>query len=195
LEYDTANSENAIYKENDIGTKLFSSEIDICENPHILRAFGIDYGSTDDDCQPIKLVSLVESGVLKNFIKSKRFDTIAHYAQSRMFCLCIKNNMRGASLNETISDVKNAIVVRDIYAGRVNAESGIFSLFCGTCHYVQNGVVTGRISRLSISDEVKSIRRKIVRIGNDSKCFIGKCTKNGQTLTVGQSSPTIVLKG
>ncbi len=193
LELDFVQNCQSIYTKNDIGSKVLPEFISISEKPQELSSLGVDFGEYDDTGKKLQNNVIIERGVLKKFVDYKRCDKVGNSCLPRMYNLCLENNHHGGEYSDIISKSQYAVAVDDIICGDFNYMTKRYSLSCGMCKLVENGKVVGSVEGMVIEDTIYSLKDKIIEIGSDSYCSLGKCSKSGQIVTVGMTAPTISL--
>lgn len=194
LELDIVNEMQSMYSKNDINKQIMPRNFILTEAPNELLEFGYDYGGLDDEENELKEVSIIEKGILKSFIDYKRCSQFKYPCVNRMHNLVLRPNTEGRDLNSMISSMENGIIIDEIIYGNYNILVNRFNLICGRYRYIKDGKILGYNDGIIISDEISSLKDKIVEIGSDFKKMIGLCTKYGQTLNVGMGAPTILLR-
>lgn len=193
MEIDFVEKGQSLYCINDIGTVVLPDFVTITEKPEDMKKLGIDFSQYDDMGMELKYKKLIHNGKLMNFIDNKRCQRLDNLCLPRMFNLCLEPNVAGRNYDEIISASENAIAIDEVIAGNYNYITKKYSLMCTKAKLVKCGKVIGMIEKLVLEDDIESLREKITEVGRDMECTIGKCSKQGQIVTVGMTSPTICL--
>jgi TldD protein len=159
----------------------------------------------DDEGQPAQRVVLIENGILKQYLQSrktaKRMDTQAtgngrresyrHIPIPRM-----RNTFLapGSDSPEAIlKDLDRGLLVKHMGGGQVDTVTGNFVFQVREGYWVEKGEVKYPVKNATLSGCGPEVLSQITRIAGDLEHFdIGTCGKDGQGVPVSDALPTIL---
>ena len=157
-----------------LNKKIFKDEINIIDNPNIIR--GLSSKPFDDEGCSMEKISLVENGVLKNWIldttTAKQLDMASNSRASRGVSspptpsptnMFIDNGSK--SCKQLLNEVNNGFYVTDLIGQGVNLITGDYSR--GASGFkIENGEISFPINEVTIADNLNDMFNKMT-IAND----------------------------
>ncbi len=159
----------------------------------------------DDEGNPVSRVVLVENGILKAYLQSRktsrqmgteptgngRRESYRHLPIPRM------RNTFLAPGQETpeaiLRDLDRGLLVKHMGGGQVDTVTGNFVFQVTEGYWVEKGVAKYPVKNATLSGCGPDVLRSLTRIGNDLHHFdIGTCGKDGQGVPVSDALPTIL---
>lgn len=143
----------------------------------------------DDEGYPRQRTTLIENGILKNFIFDKYYSTLKNsestgnskrkgpqsYESLPDIDLTTVSLIPGTkSLDDLISEVDEGILVEDLLLGmgHSNLISGDFSVVAPNCYKIENSEITGPTNPLSIAGNLYEAFNQIEMKGNEQELHI-----------------------
>jgi TldD protein len=166
-------------------------------------------GRIDDEGQEAGRVCLVERGVLKAVLHNRKtalYDGVRSTGNARRQSYAhrpiprMTNTYLGAgphSPSEIVSSVDHGIYARTLGRGQVHPVTGRFVFEVIEAYLIVSGTIGTPIKSFFVSGTAVDFLRGITMVGNDLEMDpgVGRCRKNGQTVTVGVGQPTIRVDG
>ncbi len=163
--------------------------------------------SMDDEGVPSQNTTLIEKGVLKNYIQDRhnarlmgmqptgngRRESYAHLPLPRMTNTYM---LPGESdPQEIIASVKRGIYAVDFAGGQVDTASGKFVFTTSEAYLIENGKITTPVKGATLIGDGLAVLNQVSMVGNDLQLDsgIGTCGKDGQTVPVGVGQPTLKI--
>jgi PmbA protein len=157
-----------------LNQKIFKNEINIIDNPSIIR--GLSSKPFDDEGCSMEKISLVENGVLKNWIldttTSKQLGLVSNSRASRGVSspptpsptnMFINNGSKSAK--QVLNEVNNGFYVTELIGQGVNLITGDYSI--GASGFkIENGEISFPINEVTIADNLNDMFKKMI-IAND----------------------------
>ena len=157
-----------------LNQKIFKNEINIIDNPNIIR--GLSSKPFDDEGCSMEKISLVENGVLKNWIldttTAKQLSMVSNSRASRGVSspptpshtnMFIENGSK--SSKQLLNEVDNGFYVTDLIGQGVNLITGDYSR--GASGFkIENGEISFPINEVTIADNLNDMFNKMT-IAND----------------------------
>ena len=159
----------------------------------------------DDEGNPVSRVVLVENGILKAYLQSRktsrqmgteptgngRRESYRHLPIPRM------RNTFLAPGQETpeaiLRDLDQGLLVKHMGGGQVDTVTGNFVFQVTEGYWVEKGEAKYPVKNATLSGCGPEVLRTLTRIGNDLHHFdIGTCGKDGQGVPVSDALPTIL---
>ena len=157
----------------------------------------------DDEGTPTSRVVLIENGILKGFLHSRRSarhlgeaptgngrrESFRHLPIPRM-----RNTMiaPGSEDPEAIlASVKDGIFVAHMGGGEVDIASGQFVFHCAEAYRIRDGKLAEPLRDATLAGNGPEILRTIDRVGSDLGFQVGTCGKDGQGVPVADAQPTL----
>ena len=159
----------------------------------------------DDEGNPVSRVVLIENGILKAFLQSRktsrqmgteatgngRRESYRHLPIPRM-----RNTFlaAGSEAPEAIlRDLDRGLLVKHMGGGQVDTVTGNFVFQVTEGYWVENGVARYPVKNATLSGCGPDVLKQLTRIGSDLHHFdIGTCGKDGQGVPVSDALPTIL---
>jgi len=161
--------------------------------------------SIDDEGTPTQCTTLIENGILKNYIQDKhnarlmgmaptgngRRESYSHLPMPRMtntYMLAGKMDP-----NEIIASVEKGIYATQFGGGQVDITNGKFVFSASSAWLIENGRITAPIRGATLIGNGPDVLTRVSMVGNDLQLDtgIGVCGKDGQSVPVGVGQPTI----
>lgn len=161
--------------------------------------------SIDDEGLPSQRIVLIENGILKNYLQSRktakqmeteptgngRRDSYRHIPIPRMrntFLAPGKENPE-----DILQSLDKGLLVKHMGGGQVDTVTGNFVFQVTEGYWVENGKIAYQIKNATLSGCGPEVLKQLTRIGNDLEHFdIGTCGKDGQGVPVSDALPTIL---
>jgi len=159
----------------------------------------------DDEGNPVSRVVLIENGVLKAYLQSRktarkmdteptgngRRESYRHLPIPRM-----RNTFLAAGSEPPeaiLRDLDRGLLVKHMGGGQVDTVTGNFVFQVTEGYWVENGVALYPVKNATLSGCGPEVLKGLTRIGNDLHHFdIGTCGKDGQGVPVSDALPTIL---
>lgn len=163
--------------------------------------------SIDDEGTPTQCTTLIEDGVLVNYMQDKlnaklmnmqptgncRRESYAHLPMPRMtntYMLAGKHDPE-----EIIQSVEKGLYAVNFGGGQVDITSGQFVFSASEAYLIENGKITRPVKGATLIGNGPDVMKKISMIGHDLAldAGIGVCGKDGQSIPVGVGQPTLKI--
>lgn len=161
--------------------------------------------SIDDEGLPVQRLVLIENGILKNYIQSRK-------TAKRMETAPTGNGRRESYRNIPIPRMRNTflapgkedpesilkgldkgLLVKHMGGGQVDTVTGNFVFQVIEGYWVENGKIAHQVKNATLAGCGPEVLKQLTRIGNDLEHFdIGTCGKDGQGVPVSDALPTIL---
>ncbi|NKB38257.1 MAG: metalloprotease TldD [Gammaproteobacteria bacterium] len=186
-----------------IGEKVATPEVTVVDDGTINERRGSL--SIDDEGVPTECTTLIENGVLRNYMQDKmnarlmgmpvtgngRRESYAHLPMPRM----TNTYMLGGSHEheEIIASVEKGIYASQFGGGQVDITNGKFVFSASQAWLIENGKLTAPIKGATIIGNGPDVLTRVSMVGNNMELDsgIGVCGKDGQSVPVGVGQPTI----
>ena len=159
----------------------------------------------DDEGQPVQRVVLIENGILKGYLQSRK-------TARRMACPATGNGRRETYRNIPIPRMRNTflapgledpeailkdldrgLLVKHMGGGQVDTVTGNFVFQVTEGYWVEKGVIQYPVKNATLTGCGPEVLMGLTRIGRDLDHFdIGTCGKDGQGVPVSDALPTIL---
>jgi len=163
--------------------------------------------SIDDEGTPTQCTTLIENGVLVNYMQDKlnaklmgmqptgncRRESYGHVPMPRMtntYMLAGKYDP-----DEIIRSVKRGLYAVNFGGGQVDITSGQFVFSASEAYLIENGKITKPVKGATLIGNGPEVMKKISMVGHDLAldAGIGVCGKDGQSIPVGVGQPTLKI--
>lgn len=163
----------------------------------------------DDEGTPSQCTTLIEDGILKNYMQDKlnaklmgmaptgngRRESYAHVPMPRMtntYMLAGKHTPE-----EIIASVDKGLYAVNFGGGQVDITSGQFVFSASEAYLIENGRITRPVKGATLIGSGPDVLTRVSMIGNDLKLDegVGTCGKEGQSVPVGVGQPTLKIDG
>ncbi|MBL0313136.1 MAG: dephospho-CoA kinase [Holophagaceae bacterium] len=187
-----------------LGQKVAGSGVTIIDDGTLPFKRGSQ--SMDDEGNPVSRVVLIEDGILKNYLQSRktarkmgveatgngRRESYRHLPIPRM------RNTFLAPGNEApediLKDLDRGLLVKRMGGGQVDTVTGNFVFQVTEGYWVEKGVPMYPVKNATLTGCGPEVLASITRIGSDLHHFdIGTCGKDGQGVPVSDALPTILV--
>ena len=163
--------------------------------------------SIDDEGTPTQCTTLIEDGVLVNYMQDKlnarlmgmkptgncRRESYAHVPMPRM----TNTYMLAGQYHpdEIIRSVEKGLYAVNFGGGQVDITSGQFVFSTSEAYLIENGRITRPVKGATLIGNGPDVMKQISMIGNDLALDpgIGVCGKDGQSVPVGVGQPTLKI--
>ena len=188
---------------NRIGQKVAASEVTIVDDGTLLNRRGSV--TIDDEGTPGQRTTLIENGVLVNYLQDKlnatlmgmqptgngRRESYAHLPLPRMTNTYMLNG--GRDPGEIIESVTRGIYASQFGGGQVDITNGKFVFSASEAWLIENGKLTRPIRGATLIGNGPDVLTRVSMVGNDMRLDpgAGTCGKEGQSVPVGVGQPTI----
>lgn len=188
-----------------IGQKVASPHITVIDDGTMLNMRGSS--KFDEEGHPSKKVILIENGVLKGLLHSRKTAQKMKMPQTgngrrESYRYLPVPRMRNTYIapgeldpEEIIEQVEKGIFVADMGGGEVETVSGNFVFHCSEAYMIQNGKITDPIRDAILTGNGPDVLNKIDAVGNDLGFQTGTCGKEGQSIPVSNGQPTLRIPG
>lgn len=200
LEADFFDKELSVYAGR-LGEKVAAECITVIDDGTLEGRRGTN--RIDGEGVPARKVVLIENGVLKGLLQSRRTarrlrmeptgngrrESYRHLPIPRM-----RNTMILAGEvdpEEIIASVKDGLFVAAMGGGEVDIVSGNFVFSCSEAYRIREGRVAEPVRDATLTGRGPDVLRIIDRVGRDQGWFVGTCGKDGQGVPVSASQPTL----
>jgi TldD protein len=161
--------------------------------------------SVDDEGLPVQRVVLIENGILKNYLQSRktarrmetmptgngRRESYRHIPIPRMRNTFLAPGKESA--DDVMSGMPRGLLVKHMGGGQVDTVTGNFVFQVTEGYWVENGKIAYQVKNATLTGCGPEVLRQLTRIGNDLEHFdIGTCGKDGQGVPVSDALPTIL---
>lgn len=163
--------------------------------------------SMDDEGTPAQCTTLIEDGVLVNYMQDKlnaklmgmqptgncRRESYAHLPMPRMTNTYMLSGTHAPE--EIIASVERGLYAVNFGGGQVDITSGQFVFSASEAYLIENGKVTRPVKGATLIGNGPEVMKKISMVGNDMALDpgIGVCGKDGQSVPVGVGQPTLKI--
>ena len=159
----------------------------------------------DDEGRPAQRVVLIENGILKAYLQSRRTarkmdcattgngrrESYRHIPIPRMRNTCLAPGLE--TPEAILKDLDRGLLVKHMGGGQVDTVTGNFVFQVTEGYWVENGVVQYPVKNATLTGCGPEVLMGLTRIGNDLHHFdIGTCGKDGQGVPVSDALPTIL---
>jgi TldD protein len=162
-------------------------------------------GASDDEGNPAQRVVLIERGILKNYLQSRktarqmgtqptgngRRESYRHIPIPRM-----RNTFLAPGLEAPeaiLKDLDRGLLVKHMGGGQVDTVTGNFVFQVTEGYWVEDGQVQYPVKNATLTGCGPEVLQGLTRIGSDLHHFdIGTCGKDGQGVPVSDALPTIL---
>jgi len=163
----------------------------------------------DDEGTPTRCTTLIENGVLKNYMQDKlnarlmgtvstgngRRESYAHLPMPRMTNTYM---LPGAHQpEEIIASVQRGLYAVNFGGGQVDITSGKFVFSASEAYLIENGKLTAPVRGATLIGSGPEVLTRVSMVGNDLALDqgVGTCGKDGQSVPVGVGQPTLRIDG
>jgi len=161
--------------------------------------------SVDDEGLPVQRVVLIENGILKNYLQSRktahrmgtapsgngRRESYRHIPIPRMRNTFLAPGSESA--DEILKNLERGLLVKRMGGGQVDTVTGNFVFQVTEGYWVENGKTAYQVKNATLTGCGPEILKQLTRIGDDLEHFdIGTCGKDGQGVPVSDALPTIL---
>jgi TldD protein len=190
---------------NSMGERIATDQVTVVDDGTIPNRRGSL--TVDDEGIPSQCTTLIENGILKNYIQDKhnarlmgmaptgngRRESYAHLPMPRMtntYMLAGKYDPA-----EIIKSVKKGVYATQFGGGQVDITTGTFVFSASQAWLIENGKVTAPIKGATLIGCGPEVLTRVSMVGNDLELDsgIGTCGKDGQSVPVGVGQPTIKI--
>ncbi|NNE36985.1 MAG: metalloprotease TldD [Gammaproteobacteria bacterium] len=191
---------------NRIGERIATEEVTVVDDGTIANRRGSL--TVDDEGMPTKCTTLIENGILKNYMQDKhnarlmgmdptgngRRESYAHLPMPRMtntYMLAGKHDPE-----EIIKSVDKGVYASQFGGGQVDITNGKFVFSASQAWLIENGKITAPIKGATLIGNGPDVLTRVSMVGNDLELDsgIGTCGKDGQSVPVGVGQPTIRIE-
>lgn len=163
--------------------------------------------SIDDEGTPTQCTTLIEDGVLVNYMQDKlnaklmgmkptgncRRESYGHVPMPRMTNTYMLAGQYDPA--EIIKSVKRGLYAVNFGGGQVDITSGQFVFSASEAYLIEDGKVTRPVKGATLIGNGPDVMKKISMVGHDLSLDqgIGVCGKDGQSVPVGVGQPTLKI--
>jgi TldD protein len=186
-----------------IGERVATPQVTVVDDGTIANRRGSL--SIDDEGVPTECTTLIENGILKNYIQDKhnarlmnmqvtgngRRESYAHLPMPRMtntFMLAGEHDPQ-----EIIASVEKGIYASQFGGGQVDITNGKFVFSASQAWLIEKGKLTAPIKGATLIGNGPDVLTRVSMVGNNMELDsgVGVCGKDGQSVPVGVGQPTI----
>jgi TldD protein len=186
-----------------LGERVATPEVTVVDDGTIANRRGSL--SVDDEGVPTECTTLIENGILKNYIQDKhnarlmgmqvtgngRRESYAHLPMPRMtntYMLAGEHEPE-----EIIASVEKGIYASQFGGGQVDITNGKFVFSASQAWLIENGKLTEAVKGATIIGNGPDVLTRVSMVGNNMELDsgVGVCGKDGQSVPVGVGQPTI----
>lgn len=156
--------------------------------------------SIDDEGMPTKRTTLIENGILKNFIADRLGEIKTGHlrtgsARRQSYKFAPASRMRNTfiergnhSMEEILGSVTDGLYAKTMGGGSVNPSTGQFNFAVQEAYLVKNGKITEPVKGATLIGTGPEIMSKISMVGKDLELMAGMCGSISGSIptTVGQ---------
>ncbi|MCL1907966.1 MAG: dephospho-CoA kinase [Holophagaceae bacterium] len=161
--------------------------------------------AVDDEGLPVQRLVLIENGILKNYIQSRktaqrmgigptgngRRESYRHIPIPRMRNTFLAPGKEDP--NDILNSLEKGLLVKRMGGGQVDTVTGNFVFQVTEGYWILNGKIAYQVKNATLSGCGPEVLKQLTRIGNDLEHFdIGTCGKDGQGVPVSDALPTIL---
>jgi TldD protein len=191
---------------NRIGERIASEGVTVVDDGTMANRRGSL--TVDDEGVPSQCTTLIENGILKNYMQDKhnarlmgmaptgngRRESYAHLPMPRMtntYMLAGKYDPE-----EIIRSVDKGIYATQFGGGQVDITNGKFVFSASQAWLIEKGKITAPIKGATLIGNGPDVLTRVTMVGNDLELDsgIGTCGKDGQSVPVGVGQPTIRIE-
>ena len=186
-----------------VGQKVAAEGVTIIDDGTLPHKRGSQ--AVDDEGNPVGRVVLIENGVLKGYLQSRK--------TARKMQVPVTGNGRRESYRNLpiprmrntflapgpeapeaiLGDLDQGLLVRRMGGGQVDTVTGNFVFQVTEGYWVEGGEVKHPVKNATLSGCGPEVLKQLTRIGRDLAHFdIGTCGKDGQGVPVSDAQPTIL---
>lgn len=163
--------------------------------------------NVDDEGTPTQCTTLIEKGVLKNYLQDKRNARLMgmqstgngrreSYANLPMPRMTNTYLLAGESTpEEIIASVKKGIYAVNFGGGQVDITSGKFVFSTSEAYLIENGKIIAPVKGATLIGNGPEVLTQVSMVGNNLELDsgVGICGKDGQSVPVGVGQPTVKI--
>jgi TldD protein len=184
-----------------VGTKVAADGVTLVDDGTYAKEWGTF--AIDDEGQPARSNTLIENGVLTDYM----WDLVRARKQSRAssgngrretYQVLPMVRMTNTFLvagdtdpDDIIADTEFGVYCVQLGGGQVNTATGDFVFGVTEGYLIENGVITKPIRPAQLIGNGPAALRDIDAIGNDFATWSGMCGKSGQSVPVSSGQPTM----
>jgi TldD protein len=186
-----------------LGQQVAASGVTIIDDGTLPHKRGSS--ACDDEGQPAQRVVLIENGILKGYLQSRktarkmdcpatgngRRESYRHIPIPRM-----RNTFLAPGLEapeDILKDLDRGLLVKHMGGGQVDTVTGNFVFQVTEGYWVEQGIVQYPVKNATLTGCGPEVLMALTRIGRDLDHFdIGTCGKDGQGVPVSDALPTIL---
>lgn len=186
------------------GQLVASEEISVVEDPTLNAKYG-SY-SFDDEGIPSRKVTLIENGVLNDFMYDRltaandgvqsnghgRRESYQHKPIPRMGNTIIAPGKTDPA--RIIRETGTGLLVKKMGGGQVNTTTGDFVFDVAEGYLIQDGEIGPMVRGATLTGNGPEVLRIVEMVGKDLGFAIGTCGKDGQGVPVSDAQPTLAIK-
>jgi TldD protein len=188
---------------NRLGERIATDQVTVVDDGTMLNRRGSL--TVDDEGIPSQCTTLIENGILKNYMQDKhnarlmgmaptgngRRESYAHLPMPRMtntYMLAGKHDPE-----EIIKSVDKGLYATQFGGGQVDITNGTFVFSASQAWLIENGKITAPIKGATLIGNGPDVLTRVSMVGNNLELDtgIGTCGKDGQSVPVGVGQPTI----
>ena len=186
-----------------MGKKVASSLCTIVDDGTIHGARGSL--NIDDEGTPTQCTTLVENGILKNYLQDKHNARLmgsksTGNGRRESYASLVLPRMTNTYLlpgehtpEEIISSIDRGIFAKNFSGGAVDITSGKFVFVANEAFLIEKGRIVHPVKGATLMGDGPSALLKVTMVGNDLAldAGVGVCGKEGQSVPVGVGQPTL----
>lgn len=186
------------------GEVVASEAVSVVDDATIDRRYG-SY-RFDDEGVPARRVSLIENGVLTEFMYDRltagkegrqsnghgRRESYQHKPVPRMGNTLITPGKMDPE--KIIKETGNGLLVKKMGGGQVNTTTGDFVFDVAEGYMIKDGEIGPMVRGATLTGNGPEVLRIVDLVGSDLGFTIGTCGKDGQGVPVSDAQPTLAIR-
>lgn len=203
LEADLVLAGVSAFSSDKLGTKVANDNVSVIDDGTLPHKSGSS--TIDDEGKPTKRVVLIENGILKGYLQSRktaqkmntkptgngRRESYLHHPIPRMRNTFLAPGQDDPKL--ILKDLDKGLLVKHMGGGQVDTVTGNFVFQVTEGYWVENGNVLYPVKNATLAGCGPELLMNLTRIGSDLHHFdVGTCGKDGQGVPVSDALPTIL---
>lgn len=186
-----------------MGEKVASSAVTVVDNGTLPGRRGSL--TVDDEGTPTQCTTLIENGVLKNYMQDKLnarlmgLQPTGNGRRESFSCLPMPRMTNTYMLpgqydpEEIIASVEKGLYVANMGGGQVDITSGQFVFSTSEAYLIENGKLSHPVKGATLIGNGPEAMQRVSMVGNNLELDsgVGTCGKDGQSVPVGVGQPTI----
>lgn len=175
-----------LFKFINIGDQILNNTFTLKDDPFYKKE--IHFGNFDDSGKKYQTTTLIDKGILKQCICTKRSSNLSEPSLNRMTNLVLNGNK-----TVNFENIEDFLYIDYVYHGYIDYISGEFHLFASLGKVKENGHEEV-YNNLTVSGYIKDLINNIDIYDTKVSYSLGNCIKKNQILLVGMAAPSLYIK-